>query len=127
MAPYLGSNTVEGEQQDLGSRIARIRLSRNIPQAALARESGASLRSIRRLEAGENVSLDTLLRVLRALGLGNRLAGALPDPDVRPVERIRHEGRERQRARGGPAVSKAPVNKTGVSKASDWAWGEDEE
>ncbi|WP_440983390.1 helix-turn-helix domain-containing protein [Shinella sumterensis] len=119
MAPTLaqGFTTVERELRDLGTRIARIRLSRNLTQASLARETGASVRSIKRLEAGENVSLDTLIRVLAALNLGDRLAAALPDPDVRPVERIRHEGHERQRAR----------ERNAVQKATDWAWGEDEE
>ncbi|MCR8493419.1 helix-turn-helix domain-containing protein [Brucella anthropi] len=119
MAPIsaLGFTTVERELRDLGTRIARIRLSRNLTQASLARETGASVRSIKRLEAGENVSLDTLIRVLAALNLGDRLAAALPDPDVRPVERIRHEGHERQRAR----------ERNAVQKATEWAWGEDEE
>lgn len=119
MAPILaqGFTTVERELRDLGTRIARIRLSRNLTQASLARETGASVRSIKRLEAGENVSLDTLIRVLAALNLGDRLAAALPDPDVRPAERIRHEGHERQRAR----------ERNAVQKATDWAWGEDEE
>lgn len=107
--------TVERELHELGTRIARIRLSRNLTQASLARQPGASVRSIKRLEAGENVSLETLIRVLGALNLGDRLAGALPDPEIRPVERIRHKGRERQRARNA------------VPKASDWACGEDEE
>lgn len=59
--------TVERKLSDLGRRIARIRLSRNLTQASLAREAGASVRSIKRLEAGGNVSLDTLVRVLAAI------------------------------------------------------------
>lgn len=119
MASILDSNlaTVEQELRELGTRIARIRLSRNLAQTSLAREAGASVRSIKRLEAGENVSLDTLIRVLGALNLGDRLSRALPDPDIRPIERVRHEGRERQRAR----------ERNTVQKATDWAWGEDEE
>jgi transcriptional regulator with XRE-family HTH domain len=96
---------------------ARIRLSRNLTQASLAEEAGASVRSIKRLEAGENTSLDTLIRVLGALNLGDRLPNALPDPDVRPIERVKREGHERQRARQRKAVP----------KATDWAWGEEDE
>lgn len=99
----------------LGNRVARLRLARNLTQAALAREAGLSASSIKRLEAGENSSLDTLLRVLAVLGLEARLLDALPDPEVRPAERVRHGGRERRRARG-TAVA-AP--------ASEWAWGDD--
>lgn len=111
------ASSVKGELRELGTRIARIRLGKNLTQASLAKEAGASVRSVKRLEAGENTSLDTLIRVLAALNLGDRLSSALPDPDVRPVERIKHEGRERQRAR----------ERSVVPKATDWAWGEEDE
>jgi transcriptional regulator with XRE-family HTH domain len=106
---------IEATLRGLGERIARIRLSRNLKQVALAEEAGTSLRSIKRLEAGENTSLDTLIRVLTVLGLENLLFDALPDPDVRPIERVVRRGRERQRARdqvGQPAVK-------------PWSWGDE--
>jgi len=108
--------TIAASLRALGARVARLRLSRNLTQASVAREAGASVSSIKRLEAGENTSLDTLLRVLGVLGLEQRLLEALPDPAVRPVERVRHGGRERQRARQAPDT---------VPKATDWAWGEE--
>ncbi len=103
--------------RDLGARLARLRLSRNLTQADLAAAAGASVSSVKRMEAGDNTSLATFLSVLDVLGLGDRLLESLPDPDVRPVERVRHGGRERRRAR----ASAAPV------KATEWAWGEDGE
>lgn len=111
------TGSIEGELRELGTRIARIRLGRNLTQAGLAKEAGSSLRSIKRLEAGENTSLDTLIRVLGALNLGDRLSNALPDPDVRPIERVQRRGHERQRARDSDTVH----------KATDWAWGEEDE
>jgi len=110
-------NGIEASMRDLGARLARIRLSRNLTQARLAQEAGVSLPSIKRLEAGRNSSLDTFLRVLRALKLGDRILDILPNPDVRPVERVQREGRERRRAR---TPKEAP-------EASDWAWGEADE
>lgn len=109
--------TLESRRHDLGARVARVRLGQNLTQAGLAQEAGTSLRSVKRLEAGENASLDTLLRVLVALGFGDHLLNALPDPDIRPVERVGRGGRERQRARGRSAVP----------KATDWAWGDGED
>ncbi|WP_256647027.1 helix-turn-helix domain-containing protein [Thermomonas paludicola] len=109
------TSTMTAMQAALGTRLARLRLSRNLTQASLAREAGASLSSIKRLEAGENTSMETFLRVLKALGMEARLLDALPNPDVRPVERVRHGGRERRRAR----------TKAGTPKATAWAWGED--
>ncbi|MGY0652481.1 helix-turn-helix domain-containing protein [Luteimonas sp. A537] len=111
------ATNVEASLRAFGARVAQLRLSRNMTQASLSRESGASVSSIKRLEAGGNTSLDTLLRVLGALGLGDRLLDALPDPGVRPIERVKLGGRERRRASGTPDTP----------KATDWAWGEDAE
>lgn len=108
--------TVDADLRTLGERLAQLRLSRNLTQVALASEAGTSASSIKRLEAGANTSLETLLRVLRVLGLATHLLDNLPDPGVRPIERVRLGGRERQRARH-----------TGTTpKATDWAWDEDD-
>ncbi|MCK9488501.1 MAG: helix-turn-helix transcriptional regulator [Xanthomonadales bacterium] len=107
--------TIPTHLRSLGARLARLRLARNLTQARLAQESGTSLSSIKRLEAGGNASLETLLRVLAALGLDDRLLDALPDPEVRPVERVKLGGRERQRAR----ARRQPL------PASQWAWADD--
>lgn len=110
--------TTEASLRALGERVARLRLSRNLTQATVAREAGVSVSSVKRLEAGENTSLETFLRVLGVLGLEQRLLESLPDSAVRPVERVRHGGRERQRARETP---------DGVPKATGWAWGGEDE
>jgi putative transcriptional regulator len=94
-------------------RLADIRLSRNTTQQHLAEESGVSPRTIRRLEKGSGVSVDTFIRVLTALGIQQNLESLLPDPTVRPFDRIR-SGTERMRAR--PA-------KTGKER-SNWSWGD---
>lgn len=112
-----GTPTVEASLREVGNRLAKIRLSRNLTQASLAQDAGASVSSVKRLEAGENVSLDTFVRVLTALGLTGHLSAFLPDPEVRPIERVKRDGHERQRARGAAAVT----------KATDWAWGEEDE
>lgn len=108
---------IDAHLRELGERVARLRLGRNLTQAQVAREAGTSVSSVKRLEAGENTSLDTLLRVLGVLGLERHLLDALPDPAVRPAERVRLGGRERKRAR--PTAGHVP-------KASDWAWGEED-
>lgn len=123
MVPYMehyenSPSTLAASLHSLGMRVAKLRLSRNLTQAHVARESGASISSVKRLEAGENTSLETLLRVLSVLGLDGRLLECLPDPDIRPVERVRHGNRERRRAREQGATT---------AKATDWAWGEEED
>jgi len=50
------------------------------------------------LEKGQGTSLETLIRVLVVLGLQQNLEALLPDPGVRPIERVRLGGFERRRA-----------------------------
>lgn len=112
----VASQTTQQQLSRIGARIAGIRLSRNLTQEQLGDLSGSSRNTIRRLEAGEAVSMETFLRVLAALELETDFDAMLPDPSVRPVDRVRLQGSERQRARpekGAPA------------KASAWAWGEE--
>jgi len=104
----------EAIESELGRRLDRLRLSKNINQSTLAKEAGVSRRTISRMENGEGISLDTLIRVMRALGVVDRLATLLPDPATRPVERIKLGGRERKRAR----MKKTP-------KSGAWAWGQE--
>lgn len=99
-------------------QLERIRLARNITQAQLAREAGVSKRTIGRLEKGEGVSLDTFIRTLTALGVQQNLEGLLPDPTVRPIERIGLGRGERKRARPKQAAADTPA---------PWRWGDGED
>ena len=96
-------------------RIKDIRLTRNITQARLAEEAGVALRTIKRLEKGEGVTFNTFIRVLIALKIQQNLEGLLPDPSVRPMDRINLSGSERKRASlSQPQSEKVP-----------WSWGVD--
>jgi putative transcriptional regulator len=99
----------------LCKRVESIRLSRNTTQEHLAGEAGVSLRTIGRLEKGHGVSLDTFIRVLTALRIQHGLEALLPDPGVRPIERVGAGTGERKRAR--------PL-KTGPGR-STWSWGDE--
>ncbi|MEX0901379.1 MAG: helix-turn-helix transcriptional regulator [Pseudohongiellaceae bacterium] len=92
----------------LGKQVETLRLGKNINQTRLAEEAGVSRRTITRLENGKGVSLDTLIRILQALGVSDRLETLLPDPAVRPIDRVRLKGRERQRARSTQNPEPAP-------------------
>ena len=96
-------------------QLENIRLSRNLTQAQIAHESGVSIGTIRRLEEGQGVSLDTFLRVLIALGLQQNLQVLLPDQTIRPIERVNIHGNERKRAR---------PTRTEEEK-STWTWGDE--
>ncbi len=109
--------TSEQIEAALCQRLERIRLARNTTQKQLATEAGVSPRTIGRLEKGEGVSLDTFIRVLKALGIQHSLETLLPDPTVKPMDRIGSGPGERRRARPGPAKQRRPA----------WSWGDGEE
>ena len=100
----------------LCKRLESIRLSRNITQAQLAEEAGVSPRTIGRLEKGQGVSVDTFIRIMIALGIQQSLEALLPDPTVRPIERVGISAGERKRARPTQSSNERPT----------WSWGDGE-
>ena len=95
--------------EELGRRLAAIRLNRNQTQAQLARQAGVSKRTIERLESGAvAVQLSGFVRVCRALDLLDRLDAFVPEPLVSPIALLKLRGRNRRRASGRPAPGPAP-------------------
>lgn len=103
--------------RELGERIMRWRLERNLSQEGLGEEAGVGRRTLQRLERGEAVQLPSLVRVLRTLGLMDALDQLVPEPIPSPIDRLNRAGRERRRAR----------RRTGVATDSDepWRWADD--
>jgi transcriptional regulator with XRE-family HTH domain len=85
---------------ELGSRLQRERLNRNMTQSHLALKSGVSLRSLQYLETGRPCTLASLIKILRALGNLAALDTFFPEPGLSPVQLAKMKGRERQRASG---------------------------
>jgi len=103
----------------LCKRLESIRLTRNMTQEQLAEEAGLSLRTIGRLEKGQGVSLDTFIRVLMALKIQHNLEALLPDPSVRPIERVGIGTGKRKRARPAKPSREQPTWSWGDRKADD--------
>ena len=100
---------------ELGARLARLRLQRNLTQAQLAREAGVSKRTLIRMERGESSQVTNLIRTVRALGLLGNLDAFVPPPLPSPIEQLRLRSRERRRASPGAKKSGPPT---------DWSWGD---
>ena len=83
---------------ELATRLQRTRLNQNLSQAELARRAGISLRTLQYLEAGRETTLQTVIRVLRAVDRLAPLEVLLPEPGPSPIQLARLQGRERQRA-----------------------------
>jgi transcriptional regulator with XRE-family HTH domain len=96
--------------QEIGRRLARYRLQQNRTIAELAHAAGLGTATVKRAEAGRGPTLETIVRLLRALGRIEALDAFLPAPLVSPLQLAELKGRERQRAstprrRGGNAGS----------------------
>ena len=102
---------------ELGDRLKRHRLNRNLTQEQLAREAGVSKRTVVRLENGQSSQMTNLIRVLRALGLLGNVDALVPAPSASPIEALKAKARERRRA--------SPASKMSMP-SSEWTWGNDQ-
>ena len=84
--------------KEIGVRVQRERLNRNISQAELALTAGISRRALQNLESGRPCTTALLIRVLRALGKLDALDAFLPEPGISPIQLAKLKGRERLRA-----------------------------
>ena len=101
---------------ELGGRLTRIRLERNLTQAQLAEQAGVSKRTVQRLETGAVATqLSGFIRVCRVLDVIERFDLLIPEPVPSPVEQLKLAGRKRQRA------SAAKIAKPSAKK---WQWGD---
>lgn len=105
---------------ELGRRLARTRLERNLTQAELADEAGVGLATVQRLEGGSPAKLSSVIRVLRVLGLLEALELLVPEPIPSPIERLKLQGKQRRRA-GRPRSVDDPG-----ADAKPWAWGDEQ-
>jgi transcriptional regulator with XRE-family HTH domain len=72
-------------QTELGRRIRQLRLSRNIDQRAAAEKAGVTRATLQNLEAGRGSSVQTLLRILKALNYLEGIEILAPEPTVNPL------------------------------------------
>jgi transcriptional regulator with XRE-family HTH domain len=93
-------------QIELGRRMRQLRLSRNIDQRAAAEKAGITRAALQNLEAGRGSSVQTLLRVLKALNYLEGIEMLAPQPTVNPLallntktppQRVRHHRLARPR------------------------------
>ncbi|MGH2907388.1 MAG: helix-turn-helix transcriptional regulator [Solirubrobacterales bacterium] len=105
---------------ELGKRIAKTRLSRNLSQEALATQAGVSTLTVHNIEAGKSSQLRNLLRVLRVLGLLPALDLLIPDSGETPLQQLERERRHGARVRAGRRHQKThePVRES-------WKWGDE--
>lgn len=85
---------------EIGRRLKTERLDADMTRDQLAERTGLSPDTVRNAEVGKNVSLESLIRILRGLHRLDRLDGLLAEAGPSPVALARRHGRQRQRASG---------------------------
>ena len=73
----------------LGERLRRLRLNRNLDQLTTAEKAGISEKALRNLEAGRGSTVETLLRVLKALDSLQGIDLLAPEATVNPLDLLR--------------------------------------
>jgi putative transcriptional regulator len=101
--------------RELGKRLKRHRIDRNLTQAMLANEAGVSKSTVERIEGGGSTQLNNFVRVLRILGLLDNIDLLVPKPAPSPMEQMRLQGKRRRRA--SSAHERKPDE--------PWTWGKD--
>ena len=85
--------------KELGNKIKVYRIMKEISQQELADKTGISKRSISRLEQGETVNIDSLFKILLALGLHDNIDQLVPDQTKRPSYYLKKPEYEHKRVR----------------------------
>lgn len=117
----LSDHSDETVLRELGARIERTRLERDLTQAQVADTASVGLNTLRRLEAGRGATLTNLVRVLRALDLVDGLDRLVPEPVESPIQQLRRARRVRQRASGRTP----PPEGVPAAPAPGWRWGDE--
>jgi transcriptional regulator with XRE-family HTH domain len=105
----------------LGKRIAELRIARQLKQTELAYEAGVSHRTLQRLEAGEPVKSDGLMKVIKCLGRQESVMAALDSSGFSPYERLAETGlkvSDLKKQRAAPSSSERGLAGGGAVKSS---------
>jgi len=84
---------------EIGRRLRAYRLLGNLGIVAVAARAGLNRNTVLRAEAGANPRIETVVRILRALGRLDAVEAFLPAAPVSPLQLLASGGKPRQRAR----------------------------
>ncbi len=106
--------------KELGGRVARHRLNKNLTQEELARQAGIGSATLKRIEHGSaSTQLGNFINILRALGLYQNLELLVPDVPPSPVQLAnipKKNLRQRARSKRKPSMN---------ADTPTWTWADD--
>ena len=110
-----GLLTDEAILAELAGRLVQRRLELQLTQEMLAEQAGVSKRTVERVEAGATTQISSMIRILRVLGLLDRLDTLVPEAGLRPMDLLKLKGKARKRASG----------KKKLTDEMPWKWGDE--
>lgn len=114
-------HTDEAVLRELGQRLERLRLARNISQEELGRLAGVSRASVIRVERGESVQMSTMVKLWRALDLLPEIDAAVPERIDSPIADVDRESRRRERRRAtAQRLRVRPAGERDTAKPITW-------
>jgi len=84
--------------REIGRRLKRKRLEKNMSQQRLAAMAGLNRMTVSEIERGSPFGVLTLVQILRALDALDEMDSFLPDPGISPLQLAKMKGKERRRA-----------------------------
>ena len=94
-------------------RLVQYRIELNLTQQDVSDQTGISLRTIKRIEMGRDCQFLTMIRLLQAYDLIDRLNVLVPEPSRSPIQFIEQQQNSRKR-----------VSKT-AKQTKPWKWGDE--
>lgn len=94
--------------QALAGNVRALRINQGLSQQEAALKAGLSLRTLVNLEDHGRSTVETLLRVLRAVGVAEPLNSLVPEVRVSPMTLLRSAGEKPQRVRKRRAEQASP-------------------
>lgn len=100
--------------KELGRRIKDMRLRRSMTQKELADNASVAHSTIVRIENGEGVNIDNLLKVMRILNLLQNIDILIPEQELTPEEIYNHVPKRKRASKLKQTI-----------KNSNWTWGDE--
>lgn len=96
--------------KQIGQFIKKNRISKNRTQAQVAKAAGMNRWTISQIENGEAIALSSLIQILRALDLLYVMDSFTTQNQISPLQALKLQSKERQRASGSSKSSKPKSN-----------------
>ena len=110
------SNYLKTDKQiveETAKRIAKLRIANGLSQNDVAKRTGLSRHTISNIENGNSFTVENLVKVMRALGIIDRLETLIPTANQSPYVLVKNKG-EKKRVFSSKKI-----------KNQEWQWGED--